>query len=343
MNYQAHMQSTPAMNTLMRGAAPLYASTTDDLQEPMRALEQGLREISGPETLGEICADLFRAGGKRLRPLACLASAQDLGLDTQQALVLAEISERTHASALLHDDVIDEADTRRGKIAARRRWNNTLSVLGGDYLLIHSLRMLSTMQSPKLQAFYLDTIEDLLASEALQHTSKRAGDIAIEGYLRIAEGKTGSLFGFACASPAILLDNDKTAQALDRYGRDMGIAFQIADDLRDLLATDPEKPAALDLFDGIANLPLRCAAARDKDVATFIAEAQQQRPELDLVSKTIRRVRATGAVEQAVKIGQEHLERSRKALNNAAPGVVFQSHLSVIDWLKVELQNQAEA
>lgn len=335
------MQSTPAINTLMRGAAPLFASTTDDLQEPMRALELSLHEISGPETLGELCAELFRAGGKRLRPLACLASAQDLGLESAAALVLAEISERTHASALLHDDVIDEADTRRGKIAARRRWNNTLSVLGGDYLLIQSLRMLDTLQAPKLHAFYLDTIEDLLASEALQHTSKRAGDIAIEGYLRIAEGKTGSLFGFACAAPAMLLDNEKAAKALDRYGRDMGIAFQIADDLRDLLATDPGKPAALDLFDGIANLPLRCAASVDKDVAIFIAEAQQQRPNLDLVSKTIERVRATGAVDQAVKIGQQHLQRSRKELNSAAPGIVFQAHLGVIDWLSAELQAQA--
>ena len=327
----------------MQSAEPLYASTTDKMRAPMLQLEQRLRAVEGPASLAEICADLFTAGGKRLRPLASLASAQALGLDLEPSLVLAEVAELTHGSALLHDDVIDEADTRRGKIAARRRWNNTLSVLGGDYLLIRSLRLIDGLDSLPLRQFFLDTLEDLLASEALQHVSKREGDLQIEGYLRIAEGKTGSLFGFACATPALLLGRKQGAQHLERYGRDMGIAFQIADDLRDLLALDPGKPAALDLFDGIANLPLRCAASVDKEVARFLTQAQQRRPEAEQVAEAIARVRATDAVAQAVEIGRQHLERSQQALAAAIPGVVFAAHQGVIDWLSAELQEQQSA
>ncbi len=337
MNYLARMSSAPAMQSLFDGAAPLYAATVEELSAPLLELEQRLRQAEGAAPLGELCAELFRAGGKRIRPLAALVSSRALGLEPGPTLALAEVAELTHGAALLHDDVIDEADTRRGQEAARRRWNNTLSILGGDHLLVRSFRLLVGLDAPALLNFYLGTLEDLLASEALQHSSRRDGAIDVPGYLAVAEGKTGSLFGFACAAPALLRGDSDGAARLDRFGRDLGITFQIADDLRDVLALDPSKPAALDLFDGVANLPLRCAAALDDQVADFLAAAQKRRPELAEVEQTVARVRATTAMTDAVAIGREHLQRSRAALNALPDPARFAAHEGVTAWLDDEL------
>lgn len=149
-------------------------------------------------------SDLFASGGKRLRALGCLVVADALEVQNAAALQLAEAVELTHAATLMHDDVIDEADERRGRTAARRRWSNSISILGGDYLLLRALQLVSLTQCDELVQAHFQSLDALLDSEVVQQMAKRSGDLSVEGYLQVAAGKTGSLFGFSLAAPAWL-------------------------------------------------------------------------------------------------------------------------------------------
>lgn len=343
MFYEARMNAATALSALVKGSAHFQDVTLDRLQASVLELEQRLHRQVGPQPIAEICADLFQAGGKRLRPLAALASAEAVGVASEPALKIAEMAEATHGAALLHDDVIDEADTRRGKVTARRRWNNTLSILSGDFLLVRTLRLVASLGSDDVVQYHLDTLEDLLASEADQHVAKRTGDLTIENYLSIAEGKTGSLFGFACGAPPLLLGDKESAKLLDNYGRQMGIAFQIADDVRDVLFLDPTKPAALDLTDGIASLPIRCAAQKDELVKKFMSRASEKLPNAEEVAEVTRRILQTEAIDQSIKMGLDYLQRATDSLDALTGSERFTTHRAVCSWLQGELLRQKTA
>lgn len=300
---------------LSRDTGRLRGYLGDFYGESLAELNERLRAAGGPEPVDEICADLFSAGGKRLRALASLVVSRALEVDYAVSVKLAETVELTHGATLLHDDVIDEADTRRGRVAARRRWDNTLSVLGGDFLLLRSLELVAGTGASGLIEAHRRTLCDLLESEVAQHLSRRQGDLSLDGYISIAEGKTGSLFAFACAAPAYLCQDERSSAALDVYGRAFGVAFQIADDVRDVTTGDPDKPGRLDLAGGVFSLPLRLAARDDGELARALLACVDRQPELSELQRLAARIRKTGAVMEAIEMGRAHLAASRVALD----------------------------
>ncbi|MBN2362108.1 MAG: polyprenyl synthetase family protein [Deltaproteobacteria bacterium] len=330
-----------ALFELARGDSRFESALDETVRAALERLEQRLRRGGGPQLLGEICAELLRAGGKRLRPMMALVSANAIGLPTATAIDLAEVTELTHAAALLQDDVIDEADTRRGQIAARRRWSNTLAILSSDHLLVRSLRLLNGLQAPAVMQLYLDAMEQMLGAEAEQHLAKRSGDLSVESYIRIAVGKTGTQFGFACGAPLLCAGAAGGAASLDRFGREMGVAFQIADDVRDVLQLDPSKPTTLDLADGIANLPIRMAAADDAEVREFLRRTPECAPTAAEIAGIAERTRSPQAVRSATALGRRHLAAALDALDGLTDTAAFAPHRAVCDWLGRELEQQA--
>ncbi len=334
------MNTAEALDHLARSHGANVGAWMAPLRPQLDELDQRLKN-GGTGQLATIAHDLFAAGGKRLRALATLVVGRGLGVPASAAVRLAEVVELTHGATLLHDDVIDEADTRRGRPAARVRWNNTLAILGGDYLLVRALRLAASLDSPALLHAHHRTLDELVAAEVAQHLAKAEFDLSTDGYLAVAEGKTGSLFAFAASGPALLAGDDASAADLDRFGRDIGVAFQIADDLRDLLGSDATKSTGLDLSDGVLSLPLRIAASEDPAFRHQLHRAVGHGPREDSVTTLAARARASSAVPESVSRGREFLARGHAALARTRDRG-FEALYALCGWLELELGRALE-
>ncbi len=216
----------------------------------------------GPQPVREASAQLVGAGGKRVRPITTLLVNRACAGDPRAVVPLAAAVELIHSATLLHDDVMDEGEERRGRPASRVLWGNLVSVLSGDLLLTAALELVQGAGIEGAMGDTLSTMRALIAGEVAQLKARGRDDLGIEGYLEIAAGKTASLFSCACrfgargagAAPALV-------DAAGRFGERVGIAFQIVDDVLDLEGVPHEvgKRLGHDLAEGKTTLPLALA------------------------------------------------------------------------------------
>lgn len=228
---------------------------------PMPAFEARLREVlrSRVEFIELIGEDLVAAGGKRLRPTLSYLAFRALGasLDDPRATDLAVGVELLHSASLLHDDLLDDADTRRGHETAYRRYGNVVSVMSGDYMLSKLLVLLADMPQPLTRAFG-EAAALICEGEVLQFQVAAYGDYRLEHYLDVIYGKTAVLLELAARAPALLLGAAQDQHdALAAYGREFGLAFQMQDDLLDIAGEEASlgKPVGGDLREGKVTLP----------------------------------------------------------------------------------------
>jgi octaprenyl-diphosphate synthase len=238
------------------------------LSESLPALEALLETTCqrGPSPLDAAAKQLVLAGGKRVRPLAALLVTRACGGDAARAIPLAAAVELIHSATLLHDDVIDEGEERRGRPASRVLWGNLVSVLSGDLLLTSALELVEGAAVPGALADTLATMQRLIAGEVAQLKARGREDLGIEGYLEIVRGKTASLFANACRAGARVAGADSgVIEALGRFGEHVGVAFQIVDDVLDLEGIPHEvgKRLGHDLAEGKTTLPLALALQHD--------------------------------------------------------------------------------
>lgn len=222
--------------------------------------ETRLRQVlsSQVEFIALIGEDLVTAGGKRSRPSVTYLAAQALGAPHPQDTDLAVGIELLHSASLLHDDLIDDADTRRGRATAFRKFGNVVSVMSGDFMLSRLLELLAQMPSSLTRAFG-QTAAAVCEGEVLQFQVASYGEYTLENYLRVIYGKTAAVFELAASAPALLRDSPAhITGALATYGREYGLAFQMQDDLLDLFGTSDVlgKPVGGDLHEGKATLPV---------------------------------------------------------------------------------------
>jgi octaprenyl-diphosphate synthase len=226
---------------------------TQSLDYLLSEFEQRLRQSlrSDVEFVQLIEEDLVSAGGKRIRPkLAFLASE---ALSGPGAMELALSVELLHSASLLHDDLIDDADTRRGKEAAFRKYGNAVSVLSGDYLLSRLMHLLATTGSLELVSMFAETARQLSEGEVLQFQTAALGTYSLANYERIIDGKTASVMRVACEGAAVLAKAPGyQREALARFGSLYGQAFQMRDDYLDLMGSSQTlgKPAGSDVREG---------------------------------------------------------------------------------------------
>lgn len=237
------------------------------LGETLPALEQALlASAAGAAPLEEAALQLLAAGGKRVRPLTTLLVASGLGGALERAVPLAASVELIHSATLLHDDVMDEGEERRGRPTSRVLWGNLVSVLSGDLLLTEALQLVQDANCPGVMEDTLAAMRALIAGEVAQVKARNRDDIGLEGYLEIVRGKTASLFAHACRCGARVA-NASTEQvaALSRFGERVGIAFQVVDDVLDLEGVPHEvgKRLGHDLSEGKTTLPLAFALETD--------------------------------------------------------------------------------
>jgi octaprenyl-diphosphate synthase len=186
------------------------------------------------ELIPEIAGHLINSGGKRIRPMLTLAAARMCGYSGVQHLKLAMAVEFMHTATLLHDDVVDESDMRRGKQAARVIWGNQASVLVGDYLLGQAFKMMVETGSLDCLRILSEAACTIAEGEVLQLSVSQDTSTTEDSYLKVVGAKTAALFSAACRVGAVIAAHPRDAQeALDSYGRNLGIAFQLVDDALD--------------------------------------------------------------------------------------------------------------
>jgi octaprenyl-diphosphate synthase len=262
------LQRTAQAHTSARTAGEYMGQIQALLGQSLPMLESEIERACqrGPAPLDAAAKQLVLAGGKRVRPLACLLVTRACGGDVARAIPLAAAVELIHSSTLLHDDVIDEGDERRGRPASRVLWGNLVSVLSGDLLLTSALELVQSAGIEGAMTDTLATMQRLIAGEVAQLKARGREDLGIEGYLEIARGKTASLFAHSCRAGARVSGASAAIiDAMGRFGERVGIAFQIIDDVLDLEGIPHEvgKRLGHDLAEGKTTLPLALALQQD--------------------------------------------------------------------------------
>lgn len=246
------------------------------LGDGLAAVEAELLRLPFDDTpLHKSAHHLLRTGGKRLRPLCVLLAARAGGEINDAARAVAVAVELVHSATLLHDDVVDVGDVRRGAPAARVLYGNAASVFAGDYLLVDALARIQAAAPRELSAL-LTLLREMLDAEALQLEQRGKLIGSMETYLSIVRGKTASLFRFALSAGARAGGaREEEALALAAFGEQLGIAFQVVDDILDF-SGDPEvvgKSTLADLREGKATHPLIVAMRRVPSIGTRLSAA----------------------------------------------------------------------
>src|SRR5438477_10250658 len=233
----------------------------DLVRDDLVLVEQELsrQSASAYQPVGEITSYLLGGGGKRLRPALLLLANAYAGENRPGAIRLAAVVELLHSATLIHDDVIDSADTRRGRPSANSRWGNHRSVLAGDWLYMQSFRMALEERNFKVLDILIDLTQNMVEGEVNQLSTLWRMDLGEREIVELAARKTACLFSGCAQLGSVLGDlSDEEQKSLADYGRNAGVAFQLVDDLLDFTASPSQlgKPVLSDLKEGKVTLPL---------------------------------------------------------------------------------------
>ena len=298
----------------------------------MVALESSLVDSLGdcPEPLRDAATAVFQSGGKRLRPLLLLLSAELCGYRGDRDVLYGTAVEYVHVASLLHDDVIDEAVLRRGLPTLNQRYGNTMTVLVGDYLCMKAMALAIEAGHGGVLSLISRTTLDLVEGEALQEAGSGRLDLTVDEYLRVVELKTGRLMACASEIPSVLVGDPPGSARRERlreYGLHLGLAFQLADDILDYESDEATlgKPVLSDLREGTVTLPVLHAMAHGgaeaRDLfARVVADRDFSRVE---PGRIVALVRETGGLAEATRRAQEASARARAALDGFPAGPVL--------------------
>jgi octaprenyl-diphosphate synthase len=251
----------------------------DLLRDDIAAIEDqfGRDTVSNVAAITEIGEYLRAGGGKRIRPALLLLSAKLLGYQGDGAVKLASVVEIIHTATLVHDDIIDEAQLRRGRPAANTQWGNSMCVLAGDWLYMQAFKIAVQERNFRILDVLVELTQQLVEGELLQ-MEKLGKLISLQEHLDLIYRKTACLFSVCMRVGGILGGANATQEErLAQYGRDLGIAFQIVDDVLDLTASESVlgKPVASDLREGKVTMAVihaleRCTAAERQKIETIL-------------------------------------------------------------------------
>lgn len=281
-----------------------------------RILDQLHSDVPLVENIGHY---LVEAGGKRLRPLLVLLCAKACGYRGEHHIDLATIIEFIHTATLLHDDVVDTSDMRRGRLTANAKWGNAPSVLVGDFLYSRAFQMMVALQDMDIMAILSNTTNTIAEGEVQQLVNAGDPSVSEDNYFSVIHKKTGALFEAACETTAVLARCCSDEQtALKLYGRHLGLAFQLVDDALDYRGNPEElgKNVGDDLAEGKPTLPLIYTMANGtKEQAQLVKDAIEHRS-AEKLPEIVEAIEACGALDYT-------MERARLAVDDAREQLAF--------------------
>lgn len=312
---------------ILRGHSVALGEMADLVKERLALVDRLIAQhvAQGPPSVQEAGAWVLQAGGKRLRPTLVLAAARTVGYTGESDLVYAAVIEMIHTATLVHDDIIDHATVRRGRPSANSRWGDQLTVLLGDWLFLSAMEMaLALGDHPALRLLSRATLR-MTEGEILALSLQGRFDVTQSGYLEITERKTAELFAAACAIPATLVTTeDSNRAALHEYGRNLGICFQIVDDLLDLTSSEDHlgKPVFSDLREGRMTLPMillrpHLDTRECEQITGFLRGAAMSQGDIENLRGLLV---STGSLTEARRIARTFGEQAAAALDSLPAG-----------------------
>lgn len=282
---------------------------------------------------------IISGGGKRIRPMIAVLAARALGYEGNKHVTVAALIEFIHTATLLHDDVVDESDMRRGKATANAAFGNAASVLVGDFIYTRAFQMMTSLESLRVLALMSEAVNVIAEGEVLQLMNVHDPDISEESYMRVIYSKTARLFEAAAQSSAILSGADAAQeQALQDYGRYLGTAFQLIDDLLDYSADGSTlgKNTGDDLNEGKPTLPLLHAMHNgDEAQRAMIRGAIEQGNGRHLLEPVLQAMQQCGSLEYTRKRAEEEADKAIAALQ-ALPASEHRTALEGLAHLAVQ-------
>ena len=311
----------------------IAALADDDMQAVNRLIESSLE--SDVALVSQVSQYIVMSGGKRLRPLIVLLAARALGYRGEQHVRAAAIIEFIHTATLLHDDVVDSSERRRGMDSANTVFGNQASVLVGDFLYSRSFQMMVDIGDMGIMRILADATNTIAAGEVMQLMNVHDPDTSEEDYHQVIYRKTARLFEAGAQIAAVLADRDPLdEQAMIEYGRNLGTAFQLVDDALDFEASPEElgKNLGDDLAEGKATLPLihamRAGADSERDlIRQAILDGGLQ--QLETIQHIIK---STGALDYTLQRAHEAADTAIAALASIPESEYKQALLSVAEF-----------
>lgn len=290
------------------------------LREDLAAIERefGRDTVSDVHAITDIGEHLRAGGGKRIRPALLLLAAKLFDYQGRGAIRLGAVVEIIHTATLVHDDIIDEAEIRRGRPAANTQWGNAKCVLAGDWLYMQAFKIAVQERNFRLLDVLIELTQQMVEGELLQ-IEKLGRCISLDEHLDLIYRKTACLFSVCMRLGAILGGaSEEDERKLGDYGRNLGLAFQIVDDVLDLTATEEVlgKPVASDLREGKATMAVihaleRCTPEEYALIETVLRERAFQSVSLQQILQVLQRY---GSVEFATARANDYAEAARKAI-----------------------------
>jgi heptaprenyl diphosphate synthase len=287
------------------------------LNSDINFIEKKLEETIQAESLllKEASLHTLKAGGKRIRPVFVLLAGKFGHYDIEIMKNVAVPLELIHMASLVHDDVIDDADLRRGQLTVKAKWDNQIAMYTGDYIFALALEMMTNLNKPEAHKILANTMVDLTIGEIQQIKDKYRFNQNLRDYLRRIKRKTALLIAASCQLGAIAADVDKSIhKKLYRFGYYVGMSFQITDDILDFTGTEKElgKPAGSDLLQGNVTAP-----------ALFAMEDQKLRNQIEKVhdnmtaaeiENIISLIKKSGAIEKSIVLSDLYLDKALSIL-----------------------------
>ncbi|WP_396266998.1 polyprenyl synthetase family protein [Ideonella sp.] len=319
-------------------SATTTATAAPRPQDPMAAQMAKVDDVirarlsSDVALIEQISHYIIGAGGKRIRPRLVLLFAQALGYEGEHQYELAAIVEFIHTATLLHDDVVDESSLRRGRETANALFGNAASVLVGDFLYSRAFQMMVSVNRMRVLEVLADATNVIAEGEVLQLLNMHDPDIAVEQYLRVIRFKTAKLFEASARLGAVIADASKEVEdACAAYGRSLGTAFQLVDDLLDYEGHTEAlgKNVGDDLREGKPTLPLLVAMERGSAEERQLIRHAIEHGEVERLAEIVELVRRTGALDATRDAARLEAQEASACISTLPPSAASRALLEL--------------
>lgn len=293
----------------------IYSNLSNDIQKVEKELEQSLQ--AKQPVLKQASLHLLKAGGKRIRPVFVLLAGKFGDYNIEEMKKVAVPLELIHMASLVHDDVIDDAEMRRGRKTIKAKWDNRIAMYTGDYILARALSIITDLQQENGHQILSRAIREMTIGEIEQIRDQYNWDQHLYHYLKRIKRKTALLIAVSCHLGALATNvKEEYAWALYRFGYNVGMSFQITDDILDFTGTEKQlgKPAGSDLLQGNLTLPALYAIQDPlvrKKVNQITKESQLNKEQIEEILTLIRQ---SGGIEYADQCSKRYLQRAFDAL-----------------------------
>jgi len=317
--------------------AMIYPFLKNDLDKIEKTLNETIQAEN--DVLREASTQLLEAGGKRIRPVFVLLAGKFGDYDLERMKHVAVSLELIHMASLVHDDVIDEAELRRGEQTIKAKWDNRIAMYTGDYIFARAIESLSSLQKPQAHRILSETIVEVCLGEIEQIKDKFNWEQNLRIYLRRIKRKTALLIAVSCQLGGIAANvSAKEEKALFQYGYYVGMSYQIIDDVLDFTATEEElgKPAGSDLLQGNITLPVIYAIAKDEDfkhkLESLFQQGEQEISHEDLTS-VVNHIKNSPGIEASLSLSERYLNKAYEALEQLPEQKAKQTFKSIARYI----------